>query len=104
MARKLLLMAVVVGGLMVAAVPQAEANHFRGGRNSGFAISIGSGGFGSGASLHYGNFGRGRGWGGPVGGFHRGFHSPYRGPAFGPYYPVYPVHPGFGYGRGGCRW
>lgn len=103
MARKLLLTAVLVGGLMVAAVPNAEANHFRGGRNSGFAISIGSGGFGSGASLHYGNFGRGRGWGGPVH-RHGGFHGPYRGPVIAPVYPVYPVYPGYGYGHGGCRW
>jgi hypothetical protein len=94
-----------VGGLMVAAVPNAEANHFRGGRNSGFSISIGTG---RGASLHYGNYGRGRGWGGPVGG-HRSFYrgpirGPVRGPVIVPIYQVRPVHPAYGYGPRGFGW
>ena len=88
--KRLMMMAVVLGGMMVVGASQAEASH----RHSGFSISIGYGNgfnnFGGG----YGRGGYGRGFGGG------GYGGGYYGGGYGNPYPTFSV-PVYGGGYGG---
>jgi hypothetical protein len=91
--KRLMLMAVLVGGLLVASTNVASAGHPPGRGGIGFSIS-----YGNGYSNFGGSYGRGYGYGAGYGGYSPGY---YQAPVYSAY-PTFavPVYGG-GYRRGG---
>jgi hypothetical protein len=94
--KRFMMIAVVLGGLVMAGASSAKADHLSGGGRSGFGISLNYGnGFNNFGGSYYNG---GSGYGSPYGGYGGGYGGAYR--SYNPY-PTYsvPIYRG-GYGGG----